>query len=80
LRDSAEVEQMAITIKDDTFELETPDLGVTMRTLLAAAATGAKRTGRRAWTVRYKSAVIGSVRVRLTSERQKDGNDHGTSV
>jgi hypothetical protein len=47
-----------------THSLSVPDLGVTLRTLLAVAAQGYDDTGRRAWTVRFKGAKIGTIQVK----------------
>lgn len=50
---------VTIDIKDKVIDIE--DIGVTMRTLLAVAATGCAETGRRKWSIRYKNAIIGNV-------------------
>lgn len=48
----------------DKGELEVPHLGVTLRTLLAAAADAAKnRPTKRTWILRYKTAEIGRVKI-----------------
>lgn len=39
------------------------DLGVTMRTIMAVAATGYSVTGKRRWRIQYKLAIIGKVSV-----------------
>lgn len=45
-------------------ELEVPHLGVTLRTLLAAAANAAKhRPTKRTWVLRYKTAEIGRIKI-----------------
>lgn len=43
--------------------IDIDDIGVTIRTLLAVAATGYKETGIRKWDIRYKKAVIGKLHV-----------------
>ena len=48
----------------ETIDIE--DLGVTMRTLLAVANTAAKEKPKRVWKIRYKDAILGSVRIKLT--------------
>jgi hypothetical protein len=55
-----------MTVETDLEEgkLIVPDIGVTLRTLLAVAAKGYDATKRRSWKVVYKSTVIGSVRVK----------------
>ena len=53
-----------IDIEDKVIDIE--DLGVTMRTILAAAATGYKQTDKRRWGIRYKNVVIGNVQVAST--------------
>lgn len=45
-------------------ELEVPHLGVTLRTLLAAASNAAKnRPLKRSWILRYKTAEIGRIKI-----------------
>ena len=46
-------------------ELEVPHLGITLRTLLAAAAEAAKYAPKRTWNLRYKDAEIGRIRIKL---------------
>lgn len=52
---------VTVDMKDKVIDIE--DLGVTMRTLLAVAATGYAKTDRRKWGIRYKNVVIGNVQV-----------------
>lgn len=42
------------------------DIGVTIRTLLAVAATGYAETDRRKWSIKYKGVAIGNVQVAST--------------
>ena len=49
----------------ETAELEVPHLGITLRTLLAVAAEASKqRPLKRKWVIRYKTAEIGSIRIK----------------
>lgn len=53
-----------ITIEREAATLAIEDLGVTLRTLLACAATGYKDNRKRKWNIVYKTVVIGSVRLK----------------
>lgn len=53
-----------VTIDAPNAMLIVPDCGVTLRTLLACAAQGAKTNRKRVWKVQYKDTVIGSVRIK----------------
>ena len=55
-----------VTIDANNGTLKVPDLGVTLRTLLACAAEGAKTKPRRSWKILYTEhdVVIGSVRIK----------------
>jgi hypothetical protein len=53
-----------IDIQDQVMDIE--DMGVTLRTLLAVAATGYALTNKRRWGIRYKNAVIGNVQCAST--------------
>lgn len=55
---------MSVHLNVDEGVLTIPDLGVTLRTLLAVASNGYSLSGRRTWKIDYKSVVIGSVRVK----------------
>lgn len=57
---------MAITRKNESCELEIPDLGVTMRSILGAATQGYKETMQRRWWIVYKGVRVGSVQVKDT--------------
>lgn len=46
------------------------DLGVTMRTIMAVAATGYSVTGKRRWRIQYKQAIIGKVSVSTKEENR----------
>lgn len=60
------IEPKAPIIPDyELCELEVPHLGVTLRTLLSAAAKAAKHTPKRTWTLRYKDADIGRIKIKL---------------
>lgn len=48
---------------DEELIIIIPDLGVTMRTILAVAAAGYKLTSKRRWRIQYKNAIIGKVSV-----------------
>lgn len=52
---------VTIDIEDNVIDID--DLGVTLRTLMAVAATGYAQTDRRKWSVRYKKVLIASVQV-----------------
>lgn len=47
----------------ETIDIE--DLGVTVRTLLAVANRAAKEHPKRVWKIRYKQAILGSIRIKL---------------
>ena len=53
-----------ITACIDEATLDVPDMGVTLRSLLACAAKGYEENNKRTWKIRYKSVIIGSVRVK----------------
>lgn len=58
---------MSVTINTKEATLTVPDIGVTLRTLLACAAEGYKTTPKRVWKVLYgveHPVVIGSVRIK----------------
>ena len=59
------IEPKAPVIADyEKGELEVPHLGVTLRTLLAAAFNAAKqRPLKRVWILRYKTAEIGRIKI-----------------
>lgn len=57
---------MPVTRNNELNEVHLTDLGVTLRTLLAVAAGGYEVSKRRTWTLIYKDAVIGKVRVATT--------------
>ena len=59
-----------ITVDHEKFKLVIPDIGVTMRTMLAAAADGYRHTGRRTWGISYNGATIGKVRVKAYATEQ----------
>jgi len=69
-----------IDVDDSTHSIVIPDLGVTMRTMLAAAASGMERTNRRSWNVRYKEVVIGRVRVKNFTMKGINHDGNGTSA
>ena len=49
--------------------IDVPDLGLTLRTLLAIADTRLKSTGHKTYRIRYKHMIIGSVKVRHQESR-----------
>lgn len=53
-----------VAIDAENGTLTVPDIGVTLRTLLACAATGAKTRPKRVWKILYGTVVIGSVRIK----------------
>jgi len=55
--------------------LTVPDIGVTLRTLLACAAKGYKTNRKRTWKVMYKNVVIGSVRIKTTFIKDELGDN-----
>ena len=60
---------MAVKTVEETSTLQFPDLGVTLRTLFAAAADGHAKTGKREWKLEYKGAVVGKLKVRHHKEK-----------
>lgn len=58
--------------------LAVPDLGITLRTLLAAAAKGYSTRPRRNWRVLYKGAIIGTIRIKVPRKRS-DGQNVNTN-
>lgn len=61
-----------ITRDDENATIDIEDIGVTLRTLLAHAATGYENNPKRVWKVRYKTVIIGSVRLK-TNLIKKEG-------
>ena len=57
---------MSVIIDTEAVTLKVPDIGVTLRTLLACAAQGYKTTPKRVWKIIYSDSniVIGSVRIK----------------
>lgn len=55
---------MAVQADIENNTLQVPDLGVTLRTLMACAARGYGETKKRQWKLLYKGAIIGSVKVK----------------
>lgn len=55
-----------IEIDAENGTLKVPDIGVTLRTLMSAAAQGYKTRPKRVWKITYtdKNIVIGSVRIK----------------
>lgn len=49
--------------------IDVPDLGLTLRTLLAIADTRLKSTGHKTYRIRYKHMIIGSLKVRHQEPR-----------
>lgn len=62
---------MAVQVDIKNTTLIVPDLGITLRTLLACAASGYEETKKRQWKLLYKDAVIGSVRIKDAHLKQK---------
>lgn len=60
---------MAVTPNAETGTVDVPDLGVTLRTILGAAAKCDPK--RRVWKVTYKEVEIGSIRIK-SSEKWED--------
>lgn len=65
---------MAVQVDIDNNTLQVPDLGVTLRTLMACAARGYGETKKRQWKLLYKGAVIGSVKIK---DDHLKGNENG---
>lgn len=55
---------MAVELNTEKKTLTIPDLGVTMRTIMAVAASGYVETQDRSWKIIYKGAHIGTVKVK----------------
>jgi hypothetical protein len=55
-----------VVIDAENGTLKVPDIGVTLRTLLACAAEGSKTRPKRVWKIIYTDSniVIGSVRIK----------------
>lgn len=53
-----------ITIDTEQGILDIPDLGVTLRTMLASAVRGYASNPKRTWKLRYKNVLIGSIRIK----------------
>ena len=60
-------------IENATLEIE--DIGVTLRTLLAHAASGYKQNPKRVWKVKYKGTIIGSVRLKTDLVKKEGLNE-----
>lgn len=61
-----------ITIDAVNAVLHIEDIGVTLRSLLAYAATGYKTRPKRSWKVVYKNVVIANIRLKTTMEKSND--------
>ena len=55
---------MAVQADTENNTLQVPDLGVTLRTLMACAAGGYEVSKKRQWKLLYKGAIIGSVKIK----------------
>ena len=55
---------MAVQADTENNTLQVPDLGVTLRTLMACAARGYEVSKKRQWKLLYKGAIIGSVKIK----------------
>lgn len=67
---------MGVVVNAENYTLTIPDIGVTLRTLLAVAGKAQVTTKRRTWKIVYKDVVIGSVRVKTNMPEQTlKGND-----
>lgn len=55
---------MAVQADIENNTLQVPDLGVTLRTLMACAASGYEVSKKRQWKLLYKGAIIGSVKIK----------------
>lgn len=55
---------MAVTVDNENIRLVLSDMGVTMRTLLAVAASAYPETKRRRWNLVYKGALIGRIQIK----------------
>ena len=54
-----------VTADIEAVVIDIEDLGVTVRTLLAVANDAAKTVKKRTWKIRYKHAIVGSIRIKL---------------
>ena len=61
-----------ITINAEEATLVVPHLGMTTRTLMAAAAEGYKTNPKRIWKVSYKNTIIGNVRLKTNFLKEED--------
>lgn len=59
---------MAVVIDLDNNQLCITDIGVTLRTLLACAATGYATTKKRRFGIKYKEVIIGNISVKTDLE------------
>jgi hypothetical protein len=58
-----------ITTDAENATLDVPDLGITLRSLLAVAAAGYTVNPKRIWKVRYKNSIIGSIRIKVPAKK-----------
>jgi hypothetical protein len=63
-------------IENATLVIE--DIGVTLRTLLAHAASGYKQNPKRVWKVSYKGTIVGSVRLKTDFVKKEGLNTEPT--
>lgn len=57
-----------ITVNTVEAILGIPDIGVTVRSLLGAAAEGYKVNKQRRWNIKYKEVVIGKIYLKTAAE------------
>ncbi len=69
-----------VSIDPENGTLNVPDIGVTLRTLMAAAASGYKTRPKRVWKVIYKGIVVGSVRIKSDFIKQEKLNEKEVQV
>lgn len=62
-----------VTVDSEKYTLSVPDIGVTLRTLLAVASKAQTTTKRRTWNIVYKDVVIGSVRIKTILKGEENG-------
>jgi hypothetical protein len=65
---------MSVIIDAEAGTLKVPDIGVTLRTLLACAAEGYKTRPKRVWKILYteNNVVVGSVRIKSQDFLRKE--------
>jgi hypothetical protein len=67
---------MSVTYSTEKLEIYIPDIGVTMRTMLAVAAKGYAECRVRRWHIVYKDVRIGMVSIKTDSPKEKSSDSN----